>query len=258
VIEWVKTGFGLKAGIIGLWIITREFTVTHASVHNHVFTGPCLVSAFNGGFFPSGFANCPQPQLRASHNDWTPAVIQLHCMHKLVLLITSLHEPHRKHRSTVTVPLHSCLSGYPPTAWLLNCCWTSPAQLFLVLNRTGLMTMFKVQVSYFTTGVIVWEWTESTPLSSRSKSNGVTWAIVIRNTRWVPQQPYLFRIVQSNRSSYFTGTVYVWVVWLRYEYQRAVVILYALNIYEPFHCGSCYQAMSCFQLRVRHIKLRGF
>jgi hypothetical protein len=63
---------------IGDWIwlldtgrdYTSHFTITHTSVHSHVFTSRCLVAASNGGRSPSSeFLNWPRPQLPTSTSN---------------------------------------------------------------------------------------------------------------------------------------------------------------------------------------------
>jgi hypothetical protein len=58
-------GFGLVVGFIGLFDTARDYTlqvtVTHTSIHSHVFTSRCLIAASNGGRSPySGFPNYPR------------------------------------------------------------------------------------------------------------------------------------------------------------------------------------------------------
>jgi hypothetical protein len=72
-IERLYMGFGLVIGFIGLWYSALlHFTLhcyTHTSVHSHIFTSRCLVTAFNGEHsHSSGFLNGPRPQLPANHS----------------------------------------------------------------------------------------------------------------------------------------------------------------------------------------------
>jgi hypothetical protein len=104
---------------------------THTSVHSHVFTSCCSVVASNSGHSPSsGFLNCPWPLLLASHSnssqqlnlsssltnsltDWLTQSLtnQFNSTDWTVLLRSSWHGSHWKHRSSVAVygSLSSCL-----------------------------------------------------------------------------------------------------------------------------------------------------
>jgi hypothetical protein len=118
---------------IGNWIYwtlfdtARDYTLQFTAIHTKcpqsvtVSASRCLVAASNGGRSPSSeFPNFPLPQLPASNSNnaqrlncssplthWLTNQI-LHFT-PLVLLITSRHGPHRKHRSSVAVkgPLSS-------------------------------------------------------------------------------------------------------------------------------------------------------
>jgi hypothetical protein len=128
----------------GFWIDDRvnwtpwcstwlHFTIhchMHTCVHSYVFTSRCSVAASNGGRSPSsGFLKYPglgyHLLTATAHNDWTSAVLWLMQSTELnstqlishwltVLLVTSWHGLHRKHRFSISVPLFcSCLLGFP-------------------------------------------------------------------------------------------------------------------------------------------------
>jgi hypothetical protein len=66
----------LITGFIGFFVTRNNWLhfaflySTNTSVHTHVFTGRCLVVAFNYGRSPSsGFPNCPLQQLTVSHSN---------------------------------------------------------------------------------------------------------------------------------------------------------------------------------------------
>jgi hypothetical protein len=107
---------------------THTHTHTHTIVHSYVFTSLCLVVASNSGRSPSSwFPNGPRPHLSASNsnssqllnrnspliNSPTISLTPLTHPSLIILLITSRHRPHRKHRSFVAAQLlprkHACL-----------------------------------------------------------------------------------------------------------------------------------------------------
>jgi hypothetical protein len=95
---WLQSGFWIDDRIYWTLLLQRVTTLyspllhRHTSVHSHVFTSRCLVAASNGGRSPSsGFPNCPQPQLPASHSNRTTEPQQssnslTHSLTKLLLL----------------------------------------------------------------------------------------------------------------------------------------------------------------------------
>jgi hypothetical protein len=89
---------------------TSQITIGHtrSSQSVTVFTSHCLVIASNSGCFPSsGFPNCPQPQLPASHSNnsqqLNPSGHLTKCNSQLLLLTTTQHRPRGKHHSSVVV-----------------------------------------------------------------------------------------------------------------------------------------------------------
>jgi hypothetical protein len=90
-----------------------------------VSTNRCLVATSTGGRSPSSeFPNCSRPHLSASHsnssqrlncssltNSPTSSSLTHTLTHSLILLITSPHGPHRKHRYSAAVKLLRYLLG---------------------------------------------------------------------------------------------------------------------------------------------------
>jgi hypothetical protein len=72
------------------WNYTLQVTITHTHTRTHTHLHCCcFVAASNSGCsLSSGFLNCPRPQLPASHNDWTLAVLWLQLKVKVRLWLT--------------------------------------------------------------------------------------------------------------------------------------------------------------------------
>jgi hypothetical protein len=123
----------LDSFIHSSWLHSTDHCHTETIVHGHVSISRYLAAAFNRRrSSPSGFPNCPRPQLPVSksnssqqlnpsslltHSFTNHLIInsiqlnstQLNSIQLTVLLITFRHRPHRKHRSFVAVygTLHS-------------------------------------------------------------------------------------------------------------------------------------------------------
>jgi hypothetical protein len=102
----------------GLFDTGRDYILqlllhTHTSVHSHVFTSRCLVTASNCGLSPSsGFPKYPRPQLPASHSN---------CSQRLNL----------------SSPLSNSLTHQPTTLHLTQLTeWLNAAQVKVMLRPT--------------------------------------------------------------------------------------------------------------------------
>jgi hypothetical protein len=95
---------------------------THTSIHNHSFTAvACSRLPTADVPLPLGSRTVPSLSYKfltaTAHNDWTAAHLYWLTHFSLVLLITSRHGPHRKHRCSVAAGM--CLPSHCPETALV-------------------------------------------------------------------------------------------------------------------------------------------